>query len=264
MKRILALLTAIVLTIGLVTAVASAEGGETEDVPFETRHPQAIEIWKTIEQVEREQITKSGASYAEAAEAIYAVVTASPLTKPGSIERHGDAFFWDTVDGAACGYNPTFRARVNRMKSGALSGSKAEAPAVSTKGSIADSRNVAVFQPYYGIDSSFTAQYAEEGASIASALGGTCAEYQASEATINAIAKAMESCAVVIFDSHGCTDYEIGDDCVSRANTSYLCLQSNSGITSADMQYVQGVYGRYKHAYYGGSDGLRIFAVGLL
>ena len=40
-----------------------------------------------------------------------------------------------------------------------------------------------------------------------------------------------------------------------KANTSYLCLQSGTGLTTADQQRVTGTYGTYYHAYNAGSDG---------
>ena len=255
MKRILAVLLAIALSIGLAPSLASAQGGTLDDTPFEVRYPHAIDIWKTIERTENDMIAKQGASFVDAARAAYAIVEASETTEPGSLERHGEAFFWHTVDGAACGYNPGFRERVLKTATGAEFESRTGEPVVSVKGSVAGSSDVAVFQPYIGIDSSFTAQYAEEGASVAEALNGTCTVYEKSNATIDNIAKALESCAVVIFDSHGDTDYYNGDDCVSRANTSYICLQSGTGITSEDQAYDVGEFGRYQHAFYGGSNG---------
>ena len=69
---------------------------------------------------------------------------------------------------------------------------------------------------------------------------------------------------MVIFDSHGDTDYYTSTgDYTSRANTSYLCLQNGEGITDADKTTVTGEFGSYKHAYYAGSssDGMRIYCV---
>ncbi len=249
MRRIIAVLLALVLTVGFVPTLASAQSGDG-DAAFAERYPQAVEIWKSIEQAENEQIAKRSGSFSEAAKKAYALVEASESTEPGSLERHGEAFFWRTVDGAACGYNPAFRERVIKSALGADAANETNA---AVRGGVAGSANVAVFQPYYGIDTSFTTQYADEGASIAAALGGTCTVYKTKNATIDNIARALETCAVVIFDSHGDTDWNNGDDCVSRANTSYICLQSGSGITSEDQKVVTGKYGRYYHAYYGGS-----------
>lgn len=254
MKRIVAILLAIILALGLAPSAASAQSGRTDDTPFAERYPQAIEIWESIERIEQTQMSKRSVDLHEAAKAAYAIVEASDTTAPGTLEWHGEAFFWRTVDGAACGYNPGFRARVRKSATG-MNAIMAEEPVETVRGSVAGAKDVAVFQPYIGIDTSFTEQYANEGRSIASALGGTCTVYTKAQATIDSIAHALESCAVVIFDSHGDTDYYNGDDCVSRANTSYLCLQSGVGITEADQADVIGAFGRYSHAYYGGSYG---------
>ena len=253
MKRILALLLAIVLSIGLLPSFASAQSGENEDVPLSVRFPQTNEIWKAIEQTEGERIEKHGETCAEAAKAAYALVEASDSTEPGSLEWHGNAFFWRTVDGASCLYNPYYREKIRKAQSGTVAVAATDETGETVQGSIANSKNVAVFQPYYGIDSSFTTQYVREGESVAEALGGTCSVYRTSKATIDNIASALSSCAVVIFDSHGCTDYENGDDCVSCANTSYLCLRTGTGITDADMEMLIGTYGRYAHAVIGGT-----------
>ncbi len=255
MKRIVTFLLVIALSVGLIPSVTHAEGKQTDETPFEVRHPQAIDVWEKIEQIEDQTAAKKNATIADAAKAAYAIVEASETTLPGSLERHGEAFFWRTVDGAACGYNPGFRARVRQTATGMTAEIRENEPVETIEGGVANAKNVAVFQPYYGIDSSFTTQYATEGKSIASALGGTCTVYKTTNATIDNIAKALQSCAVVIFDSHGDTDYYNGDDCTSQANTSYLCLQSGTGITAEDQKDVTGKYGTYQHAYYGGSYG---------
>lgn len=252
-KRFLAVLLTVVLSVALVPAQAFAQSTEREELAYEVRHPQAIEVWTQIEQAERSEIAKKSGSFTKAAQAAYAIVEASETTLEGSLEWHGEAFFWRTVDGAACGYNPAFRERVTSTEP--TLELEAEEPVVTVKGGVAKSKDVAVFQPYYGIDRNFKKQYANEGESIAKALGGKCTVYKTTNATIDNIAKAIETCGVVIFDSHGDTDYASGEDYVSRANSSYICLQSGTGITEEDQEYVQGKYGRYQHAWYGGSYG---------
>ena len=254
MRRIAAVLLAIVLMLGFVPMRTLAQS-EDADVPFAARHPQATEIWASIEQAEQ-QLQRRSSDRSEAVKAIYAIVEASDTTEPGSLEWHGQAFFWRTADGAVCGYNPGLRERVMRTALGANDA------APSPRGGLPDSADVAVFQPYYGIDTNFTTRYAEEGVSIADALGGTCHIYQTTEATIDSIAHALETCAVVIFDSHGSTDYYNGDDCVSYANTSYLCLHNGDGLTDADQSIAVGEFGRYYHSYYGGSyEGANYYCV---
>ena len=218
------------------------------------------DIWALIGTIEDEALSgkKSAKTtteeYAELTDAVEQAVLAWDGYVEDSLIRNGAVLFWDGKDGIGYGYHPSLRAKMNN----AGTTEAPDAPDVQTfdyqtRGGQPDSKNVAVFQPYYGLDTSFTTQYADEGQSIAEAACGTCNLYLREAATIDAIANALETCAVVIFDSHGDTNY-VGSngDYTSQADTSYLCLQSGAGITSADMASVQGEYRSYKHAYYAG------------
>ncbi len=255
MKRWFALLLALVMTLLLVPTAFAA--GSTEA---------GADIWDQIAAIEANAVKSKGTvdletrtrAYEGAVDQIAAAVEASADYVPGSLIRNGDVLFWDTVDGQGCGYSPRLRARVAETAipdadPEAYSG--VETVSYATRGGWPGSIDVAVFQPYYGIDSSFTTQYADEGQSIAQATGGTSTTYLTTSATIDSIADAFETCGVVIFDSHGDTDYANGSDYTSQANTSYLLLQSGTGITTADQVTVQGPYSTYKHAYYAGSYG---------
>ena len=103
-------------------------------------------------------------------------------------------------------------------------------------------RDVYLFQPYYGIDRSFTEQYQKEAQRVAQASEGTYHYYKGEAATIDAIADAITDGGLVIFDSHGSTDYENGEDYTSGATTSYLCLQTGDGLTKADYDDGHAVY----------------------
>ena len=256
MKRWIALLLSLVLILSVipVSYARPAESAPAEDV------------WETIQAIEDRldsrvsctDLNARTAAYSGAVDEIIAAVVASSAYVPGSLVRHGDFFYWDETDGTACGYSPRLRAQIREgadpnADPEAYSG--IETVSYATKGGSPSSVNVAAFQPYIGIDTSFTAQYENRCKAIAQALGGTGTTYKTTNATIDNIAHAIESCAVVIFDSHGDTDYASGSDYTSRANTSYLCLQSGTGITAEDQATVTGPYGTYKHAYYGGSYG---------
>ena len=261
MKRLLALLLVLGLVCSMLPMISAAKETDSDD------------IWETISEIENEKIRpKRGKSvtaedYAAIVDDVIAAVEASDSYKEGTIERHGSFFFWETLDGEPNGYSPKLRAR---MRNGAIADADPEACSGIETISYAtrnapNAVNVAVFQPYYGLDDSFTAQYKTEGESVAKATGGTCTTYRTTNATIDAIADALESCAVVYFDSHGDTDYENyydENDYVSEANTSYILLQTNSGLTTADQAKVTGTYGTYYHAYYAGSDGsMRCYCV---
>lgn len=140
------------------------------------------------------------------------------------------------TDGKNYGYLPYLRAKIRSANVRDIDyNSVAEIETVSyceeEKSGVPSSKKVAVIQPYYGIDTSFTTQYANEGKSIAQAIGGTNTTYIGSSATVDNIAYAMQTCGVVIFDSHGTTD--VGDN-TQYAASSYICLTSGTGITQAD------------------------------
>ena len=256
MKKLIALILALILIFSVSPLAFAASGSAAER-----------DIWDTILEIEENAANNARANststrelaYADAVDQIAEAVTSYSKYVPGSLIRNGDHLFWDETDGTGCGYSPRLRARIRESVdpnadpeeyAGIVTSSYAE------KGGSPGSTSVAAFQPYIGIDSSFSAQYEQRCNSIAQALGGTGTTYKTTNATIDNIANALQTCAVVIFDSHGDTDYSgYGGDYTSRANTSYICLQSGAGFTDADQQTVQGPYSTYKHAYYGGSYG---------
>ena len=263
MKRLLVLLLVLAMVLGsfpTVFAVKSAK--ETPDrVLTDEDFILADLMWEEVNAKEEAMKAKK-APVSKTVEALIATVTASPYYEEDSLIRNGDHFFWETTNGIACGYSPRLSAQAGEAK--ALEGyDVATAPTVLTESYRARSntpggKDVYVFQPYYGIDSDFTEQYVTESKRIAQKLGGTATTYRTSEATIDAVASAMEQGAVVIFDSHGDTDYANPtdrDDFVTCANTSYLCLQYGTGLTLNDMQVVSGPFGDYYHAYYAGNYG---------
>ena len=160
---------------------------------------------------------------------------------------------WQTDAGITCSYNPQLASISERAQEPAQTETLESIPALR---GVQHGRDVYLFQPYYGLDSSFTRQYYEEGQRIAAKSEGTFYYYKTEAATVDAIADAVESGGVILFDSHGTTDYT-GDneDYTSKATTSYLCLQSGEGLTTED--YAGG------HAVYGGSgiNGMRYYEV---
>ena len=259
MKRLFALLLAFATVLGLVPGAFAAEGKDL-DIPLtEEAFILADLMWEEINAVEASMVAKK-APVSGTVNAIVATVTASPYYEEDSLIRNGDHFFWETTNGIACGYSPRLAALAQRAD---IATEAPTAPATltysySTKAVHPKAKDVYVIQPYYGIDSDFTTQYVTEAQNVAKALGGTATVYRTEDATIDTIADAMEQGAVVFFDSHGDTDYinsNDENDFVSRANTSYICLQSNVGLTLNDMQKVSGPFGEYYHAYYSGSYG---------
>ena len=257
MKKWISFLLAIAMLVSLFPTVFAAPADETPE----------RDIWEVISEIEDSAdaaahvtgIEDRTAAYSAKVDEIIDAVTSSSSYVPGTLERHGNFFFWVDADGNPNGYSPSLRAR---QRSGAVPGADpmdyaaTEVVSYASKGGSPDSMNVAAFQPYIGIDSSFTDQYEKRCKSLAQATGGTGTTYKTSNANINNIALALSSCGVVIFDSHGTTDYEGGSyynpDYTSQANSSYLCLTTSAGITEADKAPVQGTFGTYYHAFNGG------------
>lgn len=267
MKQTLKKLLAFVLVLAMVCGVlptfvfAAEEEASTEVVTPEAEAALEADIFSDIdayfENSAKRAEERTLADYVAATDDIAALVKASDTYLEGSYVERGDGFFWQTTEGITCGYFPKERYDADNRTASTTRNATAS-NLTSFNYSAATSADVCLVGPMYSEDSSFTDQYANEAASIADATGGTAYKLINSSATVTAIAQAMEKCGVIIFDSHGNTDWGYFDggsdgtgnaDCTSQANTSYLCLSSGSGITSADMAYVTGTYGTYCHAY---------------
>ena len=262
MKKTITKLMAMLLVVAMICSMLPvfASAAKTEDQPKEiTKKSEDIinaDVWSMIEDFEDDNIKpKRGkitiGQYAEISDEIEALVKQSETYVEGSIVRNGDFFTWETTEGIVCGYSPELRFKT---RDNSETGSdNTETVSYATKAGPSD-KDVYLIAPYYGYDSSFTNQYKNEASSIAKATGGQYTLYEGTNATITNIATAFQNGGVVIFDSHGITDYSNGEDYVSRANSSYLCLKTSTGITSTDMKAVSGTYGTYYHAFNGGSS----------
>lgn len=194
-------------------------------------------------------------------EAVASAVEENALYKEGSLRWQGeDHFTFETTVGVTCAYSARVRELAESVQPYEGETTAAYENISYGTSNSANARDVYVFQPYYGIDSSFTRQYQTEGQTIAEAIGGTYHLYTRTDANIDVIADALEQGAVVIFDSHGDTDYASGEDYTTGATTSYLLLQTGDGLTDADYAYDNGTYhayyyGRYQNMYYYAVDG---------
>ena len=260
-KRIIAWLLALMLLLTLLPTAA-----------FAARQ----DVWKQIAAYEKAHLRRTrgvddertAADYAALSEGIAKLVTSSTDYRFGTCTYDGTnaMFFWEDADGEPQGYSPTLRARTN----GAAATTDKEFGVEQTvsyakRGGSPDAKNVYLIGPWYGHPTegaNFTDQYQKEANSIAASTGGTYTLYSGSKATIGAVAKAMESGAVVFFDSHGVTDYdkymgysypdsnEDVYDSVTGAHTSYLTIISGTGLTSADRAAVKAADGTtYYHAF---------------
>ena len=241
LKRLFSLLMVLVMLGSMLPAVYadSTPAEEPEDnVTVLTDEDYAIvnDVFAQIDAMEDAPVKKN-ASETQLADAAAEIVMASENYVEGSLERNGNFFTWWTDEGIRCVYSPRMREIQDNMvvPEDPIADGAYNEP-VATKGGWPSGNQVYLIGPYYGSDSSFTDQYKNEAKAIASAIGDTDGYtlYSGTAATVDKVADAVSNGAVVIFDSHGTTDYESGNDYVTGANNSYLCLETSTGMTNAD------------------------------
>ena len=242
---------------------------------------QSPDSWEAIEQIEKQAGTGTSMQSLEAREAAYAgcvdrmirAVEDAPDYAAGSLIRHGDFFFWETVDSRVNGYSPSLRAEIQLRSSDdttaaeaadfRLSESKLSGGAVQSVGgaygltgpNIPDNRDVGVMVPYSGSYYFCVDKAIAEGRELANSTGGALHICTAENSTVDTLAELLQICGILLVNSHGRTDYEVGQDHRSKANTSYICLPTDAGITAKDKQPATGPYGTYYHAFYAGPSG---------
>ena len=248
-RRFVSLLLVVLMVAAMLPTVFAAEEElKTESVELtDADYASADAVFAAIDKMEASP-AKKDATQTQLVDAAVALVMASDSYVDGSLERNGNSFTWWTEEGVRCIYNPYMREKYANMRapenpepSGIYNEPKA------TKGGWPSGNQVYLVAPYYGMDDSFTDQYKNEAKSIASAIGDTDGYtlYSGTSCTIDKVAEAMSKGAVVIFDSHGTTDYDgkyvCNDpdgyevyDYVSQAKYSYLCLTTKSGLTTED------------------------------
>ncbi len=246
-KRLLSLFLVLALMVPVVPATTAAGHPENVNELTAEDYASADAVFAQIQAME-EAPAKKNASQAEKVNAAAALVKSSDSYVAGSLERNGDSFTWWTEDGVRCIYSPYMNQKRENMVApeDATPGGIYNEPAA-TRGGWPTGKEVYLIGPYYGLDSSFTSQYKNEARDIAAAIGDTDGYtlYSGSAATVDKVAEAVSNGAVVIFDSHGSTDYvdpdanlydDYEDDYVTGANYSYLCLSTKTGLTNQDYQ----------------------------
>lgn len=232
-KRIMSLAVALLMILALVPAAALAEGiveAQTE------RSKLALldRVWDDLDAVETEMLSRKAAD-TEVVMAVYNAAVNDSRVDTGSFTDVSSNGFFFKVDGMGCAYD--YRVRNTKHvsavdpKAVALAAEAAEAVSGIKEGS--SGANVLLVGPQYKedcsesgyYDDSFTDQYMNEIRSIGAATGGQVTILAGHNATGPAIAAAYTGKSVVIYDSHG----------IALNNTSYLCLTTNSGITSTDL-----------------------------
>ncbi len=254
MKRFLAILLALTL-LPIPAAFSASQEAQTISA---ADYALVDEMWDELNSAE-ERVMRSAANVTTA-QAVAAAAQKSKLYVKDSLCWNGDDHFtFETTVGVTCGYSARLRNQAIDAAEDAQALAEPETQTVSyaTKNA-PGGKDVYLIEPYYGLDSSFTKQYQTEAQNIAKSTGGTYTCYTKTDATIDAVADAIESGAVVIFDSHGDTDYARGEDYTTGATTSYLLLQTGTGLTSADYANDNGTY----HAVnYGKSGKMYYYAV---
>ncbi len=254
-QKFIAFVTAAVML--LPSSALAADPGETGAAASgEPDYTIADAIFEDIYAVAEEESVLRSAD--DPIQRIYDYLESADGVKEGSVTLNGDGcVFWQTEDGITCSYSTRLQEIMESVQ--VPDEADEDAPDVQVQSYAArgtsHGSDVYLFQPYFGLDGSFTRQYQTEAERIAAAADGTYHYYKAEAATVDAIADAIEDGGVIIFDSHGSTDYDNGkDDYTSRATTSYLCLQSGEGLTQADYEDSHAVYG-------GGSGRMKYYQV---
>ena len=254
-QRFVALITAAAML--LPSGALAADSGGTEDHTDsgELDYTIADAIFEDVYTVAQEESVLRSAD--DPIQRIYDYLESADGVEEGSVSLNGDGcVFWQTEDGITCSYSTQIQ---EIMESAQEPEEEDNTPDVQIQsyGSRGTSHgsDVYLFQPYFGLDGSFTRQYQTEAARIASAADGTYYYYKTEAATVDAIADAIEDGGVIIFDSHGSTDYDNGkDDYTTKATTSYLCIQSGEGLTEKDYEGGHAVYG-------GGSGRMKYYQI---
>ena len=280
LKRMLALLLTLVMVLGLLPTASfaagqSASGSARADKVFTDADTAILDqdVFAKIAEVEANSSAAqlnggvnrmTEADYIALVPQVVEAIKDSETYVDGSLQQNGSFLVWETTTGMPCCYDPRMEAELHNTANDPspeeIARIEAEAQSlarsVSELNSIgsATSTKIGLIQPYWEssssyADSSFTSYspyYKTMWQSLYAATGGSGMRYSMTNATVDNIAKTIEECGLVIFDSHGTTDYSgSSGDYTSRANSSYLCLTTNSGVTSADTAAKSGTYGTY-------------------
>lgn len=180
------------------------------------------QVWNKLDAVEAEAIA-AGASPAEVTMAVYRAVLTEPLVDEDSITDLTDGGFFFRVNDMAAGYN--YKSRNVKIVPNVTEDIIEDVVEYSNRNGNTNT-GILLVGPYYGYDSSFTNQYRQEAESLAAHTEGTLVRLEGQQASGLAICAAAVNAGVVIYDSHG----------TAGNGTSYLCLKTNAGITSTDLQ----------------------------
>ena len=216
LSKLIALLLTALMVLALVPMAALAEGAAYQ-ANERKQLAKLDDAWKNIDAVEKDAVSRKATPH-EVTLAAYNAALNEPLVDKGSLVWESDIQFAFTVDGMHCLYYYPARQGVDSHVRGEIT---VDGFRVSNSAGHPD---VLLVGPYYGVQSTFTDQYKEESLSIAETTGGTRTMLAGSAATGPAIVENYLDKGVVIYDSHG----------TQSGTSSYLCLTTNTGITTTD------------------------------
>ena len=228
-RKLLAAALVLIMVFAAIPVLSLAEGVRT--VTYEAKQMSKLDrVWAQLDAAEEKALLSASSrdKKQEIISAVYEAALGIKEVDKDSFDNFCKDGFSFTVDGMYNAYNYRLRHEINRIENpapqpeGIIVEDYSNGKPVDTKAP--NSPNVLLVAPYYGIDGSFTNQYKTEAQSIANATGGTYTLIQTANATGPAIAQNYTNKGVVIYDSHG----------VQQGTSSYLCLTTNSGITSND------------------------------
>ncbi len=274
MRRILAILLSVFMLVSVIAVPVSAREGEQEDKPYVfTEADNALieqDVFASIEAIKADAAQTCGGigkmteqDYAALVPQVIEAVEASETYVPGTLQQNGSFLVWETTVGLPCCYSPRMEAELHNTENEpsaeeiALAQERADAlfeELSAVKGGWPSSAKIGLIQPYWESNSSYadssfkpySPSYKAAWQAFCTATGGEGMRYTMNNATVDNIASVMSQCGLVMFDSHGTTDYDgYNEDYTSHANSSYLCLITNAGVTSQDTQAKQGEFGTY-------------------
>ena len=222
-KRLLGIALAVLIAIAVLPTAALAN--EIGAAAAESAKLRLLDdVWAELEAVESE-VLASGAEKTDVVMAVYQAALNNPRVDKASLSDLSNKSFFFTVDGMWCAYDYVARHvdHVSSIDAELIANIEAAAAKVANTKNGPSSMNVLLVGPYYSSDGSFTDQYVNESETLAE-FTGDCTQLINQYATGPAIAAAYPDCGIVIYDSHG----------TASGTSSYLCLTTNSGITSED------------------------------
>ncbi len=284
-KRLMALLLTLVMILGAMGIDAGAAGNKA-DARIDGAHvfteaENALlenDVFALISSVQADTAQTMGgigslteADYVSMVPSVIQAIKRSETYVEGTLQQNGNFLTWQTTTGIACCYDPRMEAKLHQTPAAMTESEEAaleadlaaftaeiEGLTAGLNGGAPSSVEIGLIQPYWESSSSYadssfrnySPYYKSMWQSLYQATGGSSSyRYSMTNATVDNVAKAIANCAIVIMDSHGTTDYSGSNgDYTSRANSSYLCLTSNSGVTSTDTAAKTGTYGTYYDA----------------